>query len=223
MNCANRPRVTMPITMLSTTPSQSPRRACNGRRLAFLGMLGLLAVACEEDPVSAGCPNATAISIQGKDTGLIECGNGLKHRTAKMDCADLRTSAPKTLPADCDCLMDSQCNDSALGVCGPSGTTGTACGCWYGCTTDADCGGGEICLCGDPVGQCVPATCATDADCDGGLCSVRETSGSTTYWYAAECETDDECDAEGAFGCPAGQVCTSNETSGRKECSEPNG
>ncbi len=223
MNCANRPVVTMPITMLSTTLPKSPRRAFDVGWLPFLGILGLVVVGCEADPVSEGCPNPTPISIQGKDTGLVQCGNGLQHRTVSMDCADLRTTAPKTLPADCDCLMDSQCNDNLLGVCGPSGTTGTACGCWYGCTTDADCASGEVCLCGDPVGQCVPATCATDADCDGGLCTVRETSGSTTYWYAAECETDDECDAEGAFGCPAGQVCTSNGSSGRKECSEPHG
>jgi hypothetical protein len=39
------------------------------------------------------------------------------------------------------------------------------CYCQYGCTTDAECGQGAICLCGDPVGQCAAALCTRDDDC----------------------------------------------------------
>jgi hypothetical protein len=189
--------------------------------LTLVGTLSLFAVACESEPTFGECPDPKPLNTITADTGLIQCSNGLTHRPEAITCADRRDGGAKTLPAGCDCLMDSECNDAPLGVCGPLGSSGSGCGCSYGCVADADCGQGEICLCSDPVGQCVPAKCTTDADCDGALCVVRTRDGYPVRWHAAECETDNQCGSADAIGCASEQNCTSNDATDLKECTGP--
>ncbi len=75
-----------------------------------------------------------------------------------------------------------------------------------GCRTDADCGAGRLCHCGDPIGQCVKASCRTDADCASGyLCaSYSMCEGGGEIGFACQtpadyCTSDSDCDF-GGFG-----------------------
>lgn len=145
---------------------------------------------------SAGCSRARTFpcddpgpaQVAGKDTGFVFCTGGPVHRPKRQEC-------PSKLPraTTCEatgenagtssCSTDADCKDAPNGFCrlglpGPPPT----CGCGYGCTSDADCGEGNMCLCGDPVGKCVQASCKSDADCHGLLC--------TQYSFGPSCSID---------------------------------
>lgn len=88
--------------------------------------------------------------------------------------------------------------------------------------TDADCGPGQVCMCGeDPVvvgwavHTCVPADCRSDADCTEGQLCVVPRAGTVCESYAPRlydpptcttvhdgCRSDDWCDCQ-----QAGEVC----------------
>jgi hypothetical protein len=115
--------------------------------------------------------------------GWERCGNGMVHRRELGSCASKvprPEPAVSTYPAPFGttdaglggaCRYDSDCTAKAYGHCEWSSDIGGTY-CAYGCVTNADCGAGAACLCGAPVGKCVPASCLTDAECGSAfLCS----------------------------------------------------
>jgi len=81
----------------------------------------------------------------------------------------------------------------------------------YRCTTDGDCGAGDVCVqrkdTGDgicfPVGQCVAETCdAKDDDCDGVIDDVPDAGQSCTSALPGACAPGSLlCLGDGGFGC----------------------
>jgi hypothetical protein len=147
--------------------------------------------------------------------GWLRCDNGLLHRPAASACAssvpraEAVTIPPEYLDAGAylQCGQDSDCSAAPYGYCEwlVGQTYGTFC--QYGCTVDADCAAGQVCLCGDPVGTCSNARCSTDAECGPGqLCAdyiERPACGGTAF----ACQTpSDECAAQS--DCPQYEYCT---------------
>ena len=94
------------------------------------------------------------------------------------------------------CTLATECTDQPNGYCleDPGMMGSKQCGCFYGCTTDAECAAGHVCLCGDPIGRCVPSSCTSDADCTpGNLCGSYDPSKGCDQ-IALACHTDgDAC------------------------------
>ncbi|MGK3961732.1 ferritin-like domain-containing protein [Sorangium sp. So ce118] len=168
------------------------------------------------------CKDPERIVVAGRDTGYVRCAGGWTHRAEVVDC-------PSALPREkaCSepsgaaggCTTDADCTEHPHGYCNAAtgGEMLPGCFCHYGCTTDADCGAGQICLCGDPVGECVLAQCTSDDDCGRLLCSsyvLNPGCGGTGF----ACQTpEDECASDA--DCAGDQQC-SLET-GRHTCTEP--
>jgi hypothetical protein len=75
------------------------------------------------------------------------------------------------LVAPGECQTDADCTAAPYGHCEMVGQAATLT-CLYGCTEDADCGDGQLCVCGPEIGACMAATCQSNADCDEGfLCA----------------------------------------------------
>ena len=181
------------------------------------------------------CEESKPIVLFGKHTGFERCSNSMRHRRNAVACASslprpddgvsyLKRYVPEVyewsqevVEAGSWCLRDSDCSARVHGHCEPMRP---CCGtyCAYGCLSDSECSDGEICLCDDPVGRCVPASCQTDADCQhpyvcgdyepiDGECGVRD---------AFACQTArDEC----AVICgPRGIFCTFSE--GHRTCAD---
>jgi hypothetical protein len=147
----------------------------DGWTAALLAALGLAACGGKTTPTDAfPCNDPKPLVVGGVDTGFDTCQGGLMRRRKIVECPNLAPrSAPACSPNDGTCTADAECTDQPYGFCGDTSMLG--CVCNYGCRTDADCGHGEICLCGDPVGTCVRATCTSDASCAKGfLCSSYE-------------------------------------------------
>jgi len=69
--------------------------------------------------------------------------------------------------------------------------------CHYGCTADADCGEGNLCMCAEPVGRCVAAACRSAEDCGEGLLCTRYYAADDMDWGAFACDTaKDECNRD---------------------------
>ncbi|WP_433926309.1 ferritin-like domain-containing protein [Sorangium cellulosum] len=162
------------------------------------------------------CDDPEPVVVAGVDTGYVRCAGGWMHRAKVVAC-------PSALPREeaCSdpsgaagsCKTDADCTDQPHGHCNAAtgGDVLPGCYCNYGCTTDADCGDGQICLCGDPVGQCVLAQCTSDDDCGGLLCStyvLNPGCGGTGFacqTSADECASDDDCVGEEQCSLEAGR------------------
>jgi hypothetical protein len=148
------------------------------------------------------------VEVGGKPTGVEVCANGAVHRREAIECPSLLPRAdvcPNTDPGG-NCKTDADCKDAPNGYCkANSGFEGPGCGCNYGCTKDADCGDGQICLCGDPVGRCVKAGCRDDKDCGGGLCNSYG-NDEICFDFGFACQKpDDTCG--GNADCTAPEFC----------------
>jgi hypothetical protein len=169
-----------------------------------------------------GCSEPTT-SLGG---GWERCANGLIHRFERGVCpsplprpsgavdagvdAGAATgsdagSASGAAPYDGSCQSDSDCTRQAYGHCETApGAFGAYC--QYGCVRDSECAPGFACLCGDPVGQCVPADCTVDSQCGAALCVNYTQSpgcGGTAFRCQSpldECASDLDC-ANGATYC----------------------
>ena len=120
------------------------------------------------------------------------------------------------------CTADSDCTAAPNGHCELAGAyTNNLTECLYGCTQDYECGSGNVCLCGAPVGRCVNAECQTDGDCGGDLlCTMyeaRSRCGETSSTNFAcqtpldECLTDADCGDYVPYCTPSGdgrRLCT---------------
>jgi hypothetical protein len=194
---------------------------------------------------SLECSTPVPLTVEGQDTGFTRCGeervvyadeprfrSSVLHRTAVTQCPNLLGTAAREAcsgsalsdPSE-PCTDDSDCGTLPNGFCSLVPTAHyPACGCSYGCVSDADCAEGEICECGDPVGQCRPALCSLDADCapDALCASAPLTAENCTFnppvlGYSCqsandECLSDQDCTTAGAT------LCVTSEATGARVC-----
>lgn len=159
------------------------------------------------------CEDPLPVLVDGQDSGYVRCAKGFFARPEVREC-------PSLLPRDqaCDsgggedfsnCTTDADCTERPHGSCNQGGFE-PGCFCNYGCTNDADCGEGRICLCANPVGQCVQAVdCTSDADCAGELRCTSYISEPGCGGTAFRCQApEDECAADS--DCPQGSQCSSD-------------
>ncbi len=162
--------------------------------------------------------------------GLVSCANGMLHRPRSenvsclselpraeaLDAADYaaieQTAQARGLSlaqilALMPCIDDSDCGDASYGHCelAAAAFTNDLTQCSYGCVEDRDCGPDNICLCGSPVGTCVPASCERDAECGSGLLCTSHTPyagcGGLGELTAFACQSvNDGCGGDG--DCP---------------------
>lgn len=175
----------------------------------LLSALGVAAASCggsSEEAASPRCKNPQPILVGGKDTGVDQCEGGMVRRRAAVACPYV-PRAQACSATDQQCQADTDCADQPNGYCRywlGGGGAAPKCACAYGCSTDADCAEGQRCLCGDPVGQCVPADCGTSAECGDGLECVTPVGSCVSSRLA--CQTrGDECSS--AADCQPGMIC----------------
>lgn len=156
-------------------------------------------------PPNADCDAPTPLDQPGDAASGVEaCDDGLMHRAEAVDCTVPTLPEPTCGDKDA-CQAHSDCTDQPDGFCLDTDDATIGCECVYpACTTDADCGDDELCLCAaseadtnglPPIPQCIASTCQIDADCGAGLCGIQSRlpeCGPTTY--AAACLTiESEC------------------------------
>ena len=149
----------------------------------------------------ADCDNAETIN------GYVYCNyRAWAHRPNIETCPNLlpRDGITCGLPLG-DCSSDADCTALPHGYC--SGGGADLCGCKYGCTTDADCAEGSICMCGTNIGTCVKAIdCQSDADCGAdSLCASYEgtlcgsIAGFACQSAADQCKSQTDCTGSGCM------------------------
>ena len=162
-------------------------------------------------PRPAALEHGPCVSAGGADrNGFVTCEDGRVHRPAVIECpssivADEGLEVPPDDPDD-QCTRNADCTERPHGYCAAEGQLPTRT-CHYGCTADADCGAGALCMCDNPVGRCLPASCLSDADCgDKLLCSRYYGIHEMGYGAFAcdttrdECNTDDDCSGPEWYG-----------------------
>ena len=140
----------------------------------------------------------------GHDHGYVQCEGAWSHRPEVAECPDMLPTAGSCAAdpdGNADCVVDADCKAAPHGHCGSDPLGG--CVCSYGCVRDDECEAGEICVCGEVIGSCAPASCTADADCEGGLCaSYDEECGPSGF----ACQSRDD-DCASSDDCPSGQSC----------------
>jgi hypothetical protein len=129
-----------------------------------------------------GCDGAGGVPLldsRGVWSGFVTCPDGSVNRPEAVTC-DPDPGLPACTGAGGwydECTSDAECIASPFGACSEGAGLYGACGCTYTCETDADCGSGDVCVCGGTFGDveswshCVDARdCAVDADCASGEC-----------------------------------------------------
>lgn len=168
-------------------------------------LLAALALApglgCNQRPFP--CEGPTPAS--GHDHGYVQCEGGWSHRVEAAECPNmLPTSGSCSADPNggsAECVVDTDCKETPYGRCGSDFAGG--CVCVYGCVVDADCDDGEICVCGEVIGSCAPASCKEDADCESELCaSYDEECGPSGF----ACQSRED-DCASTADCPSGQTC----------------
>jgi hypothetical protein len=187
----------------------------------LLAALGLSAAACgaKESPTPSPFACESPQPATGTADGFVRCEGEWMHRPEVRECQDAlpRPTMCTEDPAS-HCRQDADCTDMPNGACTPGFDDG-GCYCEYGCRNDAECGPGFICMCGDPVGQCAPATCTVDADCDEGLCANYDASPNC-YNISFACQSaDDQCAS--SSDCPDFLECTIVEGEAHRSCVDP--
>lgn len=210
-----------------TTPPGEGGRPVRGGTVSPTGSRGGGAQpTAGEGSVPAACDSPTPLG-----GGWELCANGVRHRAAIVgECASgvpragmafdpitYGVGAPLTDAGVPDlsgfrCISDTDCNERAQGHC-ELGQIGPYC--VYGCVTDADCAADQACLCGEPVGQCVPAACRVDSDCSAGLLCADYLQQPFCGGPALACQSrNDEC--VGTADC---ETCTIEEGNRHRTCS----
>jgi len=173
------------------------------------------------------CDYPVAVLVAGVDTGFQMCDTGFVHRATVHACPSKLPRAGTACNSALDggalsCAADTDCTTHPNGMCGSDPNGGGPipfCQCIYGCTTDADCGSGKICLCRDPIGVCVAASCTSDADCGAGLlCTMSAPLGTCPSAPPFACQTpQDTCG--GSHDCsPSGGGAVCGYSNSRHEC-----
>ncbi|HET9952975.1 MAG TPA: ferritin-like domain-containing protein [Polyangiaceae bacterium] len=156
------------------------------------------------------CENPTPYDPQGT---ILSCDGGFRHRVSNDVCKSKlprKNELPPSLyPEQDQCNSDADCVASEYGYCaGPGSELGPPINrCLYGCVADSDCGSGQICECGDPIGVCVSSTCKTDRDCGADLLCATYIANPGCGGTAYACQSlDDECASD--QDCGANQQCS---------------
>lgn len=178
--------------------------------LTLLGFGGAFAACTTAAPVIAApvCDDPGKVQVGGMDTGFELCTGGPVHRAKIMDCLVLATPAgkcDKSAVPPAQCQSNAECASLGDGnVCGVPGPS-KPCECISSCTTDFECLGGGLCVCGDPFSVCVRALCRSDADCSNGhLCVASQLAHCGALGFA--CQSDlDECQTD--LDCPGSLPC----------------
>ncbi|MCC6646951.1 MAG: hypothetical protein IT374_15430 [Polyangiaceae bacterium] len=142
------------------------------------------------------CLDPVAILVDGKDTGFDTCAAGeLRRREAKTCPSLLPRATTCTSGGGVDsCKSDSDCKEKPNGHCDSgTGFEAPGCRCDYGCTSDADCGADAVCLCGSPVGRCVPSKCKDASSCPEGDCTSYDASPGCSFTAFACQSAGDTC------------------------------
>lgn len=201
-------------------------RAVDGCARWLLAALGVAVPACSGESTADGasnnphpCKTPAPVLVDGKDTGLETCGQGVVRRSTALECPE-RLPRTDSCSYSGTCTTDTDCTEQPHGYCqifAGGGGAPPSCGCVYGCVSDSECPAGQACLCGDPVGRCVPADCKTGADCGAGLdcvshmdalCAIPQLACQTAE---DECVSDDDCDTGYCGHAPDGhRTCTLN-------------
>ncbi len=177
--------------------------------------------------VAAGCSSTSdgdagsfpCNSPQARGAGYENCDGGWVHRPEILSCTSSVPRTGEVCSAGGQCSTDAECSAQTNSFCAPGIQIG--CHCRAGCTSDSECGTGQICLCGDPVGTCVSATCTSDADCgEGMMCASHESGDSCGFGIVGfACQTaEDEC--VDSKDCAQGQSCVLREK--RRICAKTN-
>ncbi len=175
------------------------------------------------------CTGAKPLEIQGKRTGFARCESGAYVRQEAVECPNslpspghwisrydeerirnqrLVKNHPE-LAGSVDvvekdaCRSDADCTGMLYGSCRRSRPSGPNV-CIPGCVKDSECAGDEICVCGEPVGECVKASCKTNADCPHSACAAHATDDACGLGGFSCLSDDDECDEDedcGACAC----------------------
>lgn len=185
-----------------------------------IGCLLLLLVGCGDDAPQladggmpdAGHPHAGLVGFDGSSLscgaaieapdGYERCQTGALRRLSPSTCSSSVPRAeavPGNFPGIDECDHDSDCSDLPLGHCAQR-EGGIANACVAGCLSDSDCGDGKACLCGEPVGRCIPSGCRSNADCESGHDCVLYDAPDGCLPRRLACQTaNDEC--VGSEGC----------------------
>ncbi|HEY4160233.1 MAG TPA: hypothetical protein VGM29_19105, partial [Polyangiaceae bacterium] len=177
------------------------------------------------------CDNPSKVLLSGKDTGFVSCGAGVVHRASVVACPTL---LPRADGGSCttglgvagapSCTLDADCTEKPNGICERVVITHfPTCSCSYGCLSDQDCAAGEICECGDPVGQCRATDCTTDASCPAGsLCASAVASFGGCSFYSGprvfKCQASaDTCLTDETCSSPS-PTCALDADAGTRDC-----
>ena len=142
------------------------------------------------------CLDPQPVVVAGQDTGYDVCAGGQYRRRAINSC-------PFTGVGSSEC-----CGDCPPGFfCAGD----FECSCIEACSTDADCGAGQICLCTEPGGVCTSAECTSSAACGPGQdCTSWDTSAGCYFLQFSctspldTCNGDLDCAPGGCYVGPGG-------------------
>lgn len=121
------------------------------------------------EPVDVACTDEVEIlQFDGvTPSGFRRCSDGFVHLAASQTC--LVPEAPAACSSDEGdmCTTSAECTERPHGACLDDPSVLVGCGCVYGCETNADCGGDEVCACTGVVDWpvCIPAGCTDAASC----------------------------------------------------------
>lgn len=161
---------------------------------------------------TAACLNEAPMLLRDAATGYSTCtptaqSAGTRsaetmHRPSIVKCPNLLVpaSAGSCTDPSGTCTSNAGCADAGPNAACTLSTGGIPgyCECRAGCLSDSDCKAGEVCLCGDPLGGCVPARCTSDQQCGSGfLCAFSSDDPSGTCGVGVQtfaCQTaQDTC------------------------------
>lgn len=161
---------------------------------------------------SPSCDGAQPFVVDGRDSGLVACGDGSYARVSAGTCRlPDGFTAPGGAAGAGGGVGDVRCGDAPFGVF-LNQQTKSVLYCRYHCEQDADCPAGNRCVCGaDGTGMCGVAECATASDCGAGQtcrvkedarhCSVGPSVALTCFGSGDVCLRDSDCPGTGPYYC----------------------
>ena len=171
-----------------------------------------------EDPVPPpamlACDDPQPILQHGTDvpSGFMLCEGGFIYRAEAVECVDgAGPDDPACENGGGGCQTAADCMAEPNGSCQVGWLE---CMCHYGCTSDADCGEGQVCVCGGVIGEfpiCIDALCTDGDSCGDELCGLGVMPPNTCGgFHSTACTTPDQAcyvadECEPPQGCIAPQ------------------
>ncbi len=142
------------------------------------------------------CTDPEPIVLGCLDTGVDRCAEGFLRRREAVACPTWHRPEATCSGHPGGCTSDAECGNGQ--ICDFIPTAGPSPGFCEcrGCRGDADCEAGQLCLCGDGAGECVWSSCRVDGDCASGLFCA-----SFDEAYSPHCDSVDL----GGFACQTAQ------------------